>query len=48
VEEVTATDLPAFLWPKGAFDTEDPYKGFLRGPLLVAVWLVFNLILVIT
>jgi hypothetical protein len=38
VEEVTAADLPAFLWPKGAYDPENPYRGFLRGPLLVMVW----------
>ena len=43
VEEVTAADLPSFLWLKGSFDMEDPYKGFLRGPLVVMVWLVSNL-----
>ena len=37
VEEVTAADLPVFLWPKGAYDPENPYRGFLRGPLLVMV-----------
>lgn len=38
VDEVTAADLPAFLWPKGAYNPESPYTGFLRGPLLVMVW----------
>ncbi|KAF8257393.1 hypothetical protein EI94DRAFT_1818008 [Lactarius quietus] len=38
VEEVMATDLPAFLWLKGTFDIEDAYKGFLRGPLLVMAY----------
>ena len=37
IEEITPADLPAFLWPKGVFTTEDPYKGFLHGPLLVMV-----------
>ena len=27
--EVTAYDLPAFLWPKGVFEIHDTYKGFL-------------------
>ncbi|KAI9451182.1 hypothetical protein BJY52DRAFT_1191187 [Lactarius psammicola] len=38
VEEITATDLPAFLWSKGDFDIDDPYKGFLRGPLLLMAY----------
>ncbi|KAH9052208.1 hypothetical protein EDB87DRAFT_1692848 [Lactarius vividus] len=34
LEELTSTDLPAFLWSNGTFSIEDPYKGFLRGSLL--------------
>jgi hypothetical protein len=40
IERVTASDLPTFLWAKGTFDLNDPFKGFLRGPLLVMVWLI--------
>ena len=35
--EVTAYDLPTFLWPNGAFDIHDPYKGFLQSELLITV-----------
>ncbi|KAH9029815.1 hypothetical protein EDB85DRAFT_1848278, partial [Lactarius pseudohatsudake] len=35
LEELTSTDLPAFLWLNGAFSIEDPYKGFFHGSLLV-------------
>ena len=35
--EVTAYDLPTFLWPNGAFDIHDTYKGFLRSELLITV-----------
>ena len=35
--EITAYDLPAFLWPMGAFDIHDTYKGFLRSDLLITV-----------
>ena len=36
-QEVKASDLPNFLWPKGVFDIEDTHKGFLRSNLLVTV-----------
>src|ERR1700677_2923410 len=35
--EVTAYDLPAFLWPKGVFEIHDTYKGFLQSDLLIMV-----------
>ncbi|KAH8981631.1 hypothetical protein EDB92DRAFT_1952984 [Lactarius akahatsu] len=38
VQDVTAADLPYFLWPKGAFEIQDPYKGFLRSDLLVMAY----------
>lgn len=36
-QDLTAADLPSFLWPDGAFYTEDAYNGFLRSALLVTV-----------
>ncbi|KAI9443878.1 hypothetical protein H4582DRAFT_2071397 [Lactarius indigo] len=33
-QEVTAADYPMFLWPSGAMDIDDIYKGFLRGALV--------------
>lgn len=36
-QDITAADLPTFLWPDGAFYTEDAYQGFLRNELLVSV-----------
>ncbi|KAH9061822.1 hypothetical protein EDB83DRAFT_2675478 [Lactarius deliciosus] len=36
--DITAADLPSFLWPKGAFEISDPYKGFLRSNLLVVAY----------
>ena len=35
--EITAYDLPTFLWPTGVFELHDTYKGFLRSDLLVTV-----------
>ncbi|KAN0139553.1 hypothetical protein V8E53_002669 [Lactarius tabidus] len=37
-QDLTAADLPTFLWPDGAFYTEDAYNGFLRSPLLVTTY----------
>ena len=36
-QDISAADHPSFLWPPGAFTTEDTYQGFLRGPLLITV-----------
>jgi hypothetical protein len=36
-QDLTAADLPTFLWPDRAFYTEDAYNGFLCSPLLVTV-----------
>jgi len=37
-QDLTAADLPSFLWPDGAFYTEDAYNGFLRSALLVTAY----------
>ncbi|KAN0139214.1 hypothetical protein V8E53_002715, partial [Lactarius tabidus] len=37
-QDLTAADLPTFLWPDRAFYTEDAYNGFLCSPLLVTTY----------
>ncbi|KAN0130582.1 hypothetical protein V8E53_011668 [Lactarius tabidus] len=37
-QDLTAVDLPTFLWPDGAFYTEDAYNSFLCSPLLVTTY----------
>ncbi|THH13550.1 hypothetical protein EW146_g6684 [Bondarzewia mesenterica] len=38
--QVTAADLPTFLYEGKDFDLDDPEKGLLRGELVVRVWLL--------
>ncbi|KAI9429453.1 hypothetical protein H4582DRAFT_1826678, partial [Lactarius indigo] len=38
MREITAADLPSFLWPKGVFEIHDYYKGFLHSDLLIVAY----------
>ncbi|KAI9434049.1 hypothetical protein H4582DRAFT_1783898, partial [Lactarius indigo] len=38
MREITAADLPSFLWPKGVFEINDYYKGFLCSDLLIVAY----------
>ncbi|KAH9040563.1 hypothetical protein EDB84DRAFT_1436793 [Lactarius hengduanensis] len=37
-QDVGAADYPAFLWPQDIFTRSDFFKGFLRGPVLLAAY----------